>query len=41
MVHRACGELTAGDVRVDMTQAVADARPLNLLSRFTELRNEL
>ena len=41
MVRRACAELTAGDVRIDMTQAIADARPLNLLSRFTELRNEL
>ena len=41
IVHSACAELTAGDVRIDMTQAVADARPLNLLSRFTELRNEL
>lgn len=41
MVRRACAELTAGDVRIDMTQAVADARPLNLLSRFTELRNDV
>ena len=41
LVSNACMELTAGDVRVDMTQAVTDARPLNLLTRFTELRNDL
>jgi ATP-dependent helicase/nuclease subunit B len=41
LVRGACAELTAGDVRVDMRQAVADARPLNLLSRFTELHNDL
>lgn len=40
-VRRACEELTAGDVRIDLTQALADARPLNLLTRFTELRNDL
>lgn len=38
IVRSACEELTAGDVRIDLTQAVADARPFNLLSRFTELR---
>ena len=41
LVRRACAELTAGDVRIDMIQAVADARPLNLLTRFTELRNDV
>lgn len=40
MVRRACEELTAGDVRVNSDQAVADARPLNLLTRFTELRSD-
>lgn len=39
LVRGACAELTAGDVRIDITQAVADARPLNLLTRFTELRS--
>jgi len=41
LVRGACEELTAGDVRIDMTQAIADARPFNLLSRFTELRNDI
>lgn len=40
-VRNACARLTAGDVRVDMSQALADARPLNLLSRFTELCNDV
>ncbi len=38
-VRTACAEIAAGDVRINGRQAVADARPLNLLSRFTELRN--
>jgi probable DNA repair protein len=41
LVRRACAELTAGDVRIDLAQSVEDARPLNLLSRFTELRSEI
>jgi len=41
LVHRACEELTAGDVRIDLTQAISVARPFNLLSRFTELRNDV
>jgi hypothetical protein len=41
LVRRACAELTAGDVRINMSMAVADARPLNLLTRFTELRNDV
>lgn len=40
-VRRACAELTAGDVRIDLSQSVEEARPLNLLSRFTELRSEI
>lgn len=41
MVRRACAELTAGDVRIDLNQSVEDARPLNLISRFTELRSAI
>jgi hypothetical protein len=40
IVRTACRELFAGDVRLDSTQAVLDARPLNLLTRYTELRND-
>ena len=40
IVRTACRELFAGDVRLDGTQAVLDARPLNLLTRYTELRND-
>jgi len=40
MVRSACRDLSAGDVRLNSTQAVIDARPLNLLTRFTELRND-
>jgi len=39
-VRSACQELSAGDVRLNGAQAVVDARPLNLLTRFTELRND-
>ena len=35
-VRVACEELRRGDVRLNRVQGVADARPLNLLSRFTE-----
>jgi probable DNA repair protein len=41
MVRSACAELTAGDIRIDLNQAIEDARPLNLLTRFTELRSEI
>jgi probable DNA repair protein len=40
LVRSACRELCAGDVRLNSAQAVLDARPLNLLTRFTELRND-
>jgi len=40
MVRSACRDLSAGDVRLDSNQPVLDARPLNLLTRFTELRND-
>lgn len=39
-VRTACAELGRGDVRVDRYQSIADARPFNLLSRFTELRRD-
>lgn len=32
--------IAAGDVRVNMEQGAKDARPLNLLSRYTELRRD-
>ena len=41
LVQSACAELTAGDVRMNMSMAMTDARPLNLLTRFTELRNDV
>ncbi|MGB5687840.1 MAG: PD-(D/E)XK nuclease family protein [Woeseiaceae bacterium] len=40
LVRSACQELSVGDVRLDPRQPVIDARPLNLLTRFTELRND-
>ena len=40
LVRDACVEIARGDVRVNRFQTVEDARPLNLLTRFTELRNE-
>ncbi|MCG8369296.1 MAG: PD-(D/E)XK nuclease family protein, partial [Proteobacteria bacterium] len=40
-IARACDELVAGDVRLIERQGAASARRLNLLSRYTELRNEV
>lgn len=37
LVRAGCRELSAGDVRIDATQTVKDARDVNLLSRYTEL----
>ncbi|MGB5335265.1 MAG: PD-(D/E)XK nuclease family protein [Woeseiaceae bacterium] len=37
LVRSACRNLSDGDVRVNALQGVKDARPLNLLSRYTEL----
>ncbi len=37
----ACEDLSNGDVRVNIEQGISAARPLNLLSRYTELRREL
>ena len=36
----ACEELSAGDVRINMEQGLKSARPLNVLSRYTELRRD-
>ncbi len=40
-VHIAASEIAAGDVRINSVQAGRDARPLNLLSRFPEIKREL
>jgi probable DNA repair protein len=39
-VRDACAEISRGDVRINRRQSTDDARPLNLLTRFTERRNE-
>lgn len=39
-IGSACAELCAGDVRINMPQGLKKARPLNLLSRYAELRRE-
>ena len=36
----ACEDLSMGDVRIVAAQGVAEARPLNLLSRYSELRRD-
>ena len=38
-VQGACQDIARGDVRISRRQSVEDARSLNLLTRFTELRN--
>ncbi len=40
LVHVACTALRVGDVRVNGLQGVTEARPLNLLSRYTELSRD-
>ena len=40
LVHVACTALRVGDVRLNGLQGVTEARPLNLLSRYTELSRE-
>jgi probable DNA repair protein len=40
IVRDACAEIARGDVRINRYQNAPDARPLNLLTRFTELRND-
>jgi len=39
-VATAAGKFQQGDVRINARQSIKDARPLNLLSRFTELRRD-
>ena len=40
IVRRACDDMSRGDVRVNALQSPKDARYLNLLSRFSELRRD-
>lgn len=40
-VSRACEQLSDGDVRINAAQSVKEARYLNLLSRYTELRRDV
>ena len=40
LVHRACDEMSRGDVRINAAQGVQEARYLNLLSRYTERRRD-
>lgn len=40
LVHVACTQLRVGDVRINGRQGVTEARPLNLLSRYTELSRD-
>ena len=39
-IQSAADDFVAGDVRIDRSQSVDAARPLNVLSRFTELRHD-
>ena len=39
-VVQACEELSRGDVRINAARGVTDARPFNLLTRFTEMRRD-
>lgn len=39
-IENAAGEFAAGDVRIRYWQTLRDARPLNILSRFGELRRD-
>lgn len=38
IVREACADMSNGDVRINAHQAVLEARPLSLLSRYNELR---
>lgn len=40
LVREACDDMSQGDVRINGMQGVLDARYLNLLSRYTELRRD-
>ena len=39
-IAAACDELSSGDVRLNIEQGSKAARPLNLLTRYTELRRD-
>ncbi len=39
-VRGACADMSRGDVRINALQSFLEARPLNLLSRYTELRRD-
>ncbi len=40
-IATACEQITAGDVRINIEQGLQSARPLNLLTRFTELKRDI
>jgi len=39
-ISTACDEISSGDVRLNIEQGIKSARPLNLLTRYTELRRD-
>jgi hypothetical protein len=39
-ISTACEEMATGDVRINIEQGLTTARPLNLLSRYTELLHD-
>lgn len=39
-ISAACDEISSGDVRLNIGQGIKSARPLNLLTRYTELRRD-
>ena len=39
-VRDACRDIARGDVSINKRQSIEEARSLNLLTRFTELRND-
>ena len=39
-ISAACDEISSGDVRINIEQGIKSARPLNLLSRYSELRRD-
>jgi hypothetical protein len=39
-ITAACDEMSNGDVRINIEQGTTSARPLNLLTRYTELRHD-
>lgn len=40
-IASACKDIAAGDVRINIEQGLQSARPLNLLTRFTELKRDV